>query len=1717
MKVYNIFISKIGAIALIIVFANQLQAQDTAVYFSGQNTTWQAPPCVTEIVVECWGAGGSGGSATSSFIQSSAGGGGAGGAYVRKKITVVPGTSYNISAAGITTNNGATGGDSWFIDASTVIAKGGAGGANAAAGANGAAGAGSSAGCLGDVGFVYAGGNGATGNNSAAGGAGGGAANAGGNGGDASAGTGGAPGLIGVGLPIGGAGAIGVSSSAGGAGADYGGGGSGATATAGAAATNKGGAGGAGLVVISYGTNPTKVNSVEICLGQSATLTASGVTSFAWLPNGETTSSITVSPTSTTTYTVTGANGACSGKAIATVTIFSPVTVNSVTICPGNDVTLFAEGCQAYQWSNGATSSFIDLTNVTSTVSYTVTGTSCGISSTAVSKIQVDNCVSVAFTNSGAATWTAPACVTSVIVEVWGGGGGGGGGTDNDKSGGGGGGGGYSKSGSIPVVGGATYNMMVGAGGTAGSQSKGGNGSDSWFINTTTILAYGGTGGNSGGNVASGLGGITGVGGVIMLKGGNGGKDYSQSTNGSGGGGGGSAGPGGNGKNGVSAANGVTNAKGGTMVSGGGAGGDGCGQGGALLPDCAGSAGTAPGGGGGGGNDDGNGGKGGAGAKGKVILTYKIIPLAITANNGYVCVGTSAILTASGATTYTWTPSTGLSATNGASVTANPPSTTTYTVTGTTAGCTNSTTSVVTFTACCTQATIGLTSATGTNAQTLCRNTAIDPITYSVGGGGTNATVAGLPTGVTSAFASGTLTINGTSTQVGVFNYTVTTSGGCGPEVESGSITINDLPVITSNSATICQGQSANLTASGGVVSYMWQPGASTNASFTSSILSTSTSYTVTGKDVNGCSNTFVADVTVTPSLNITVLGNSSVCIGASNTLTAAGANTYTWAPPNFLTATTGATTTTTPTTTITYTVTGAANGCTGFTVVTIPVTPPDDASFSYSGVTFCNVTGTYTPTVAVGGNFSTTPLGALNLNTSTGAISVDAATALGKYDIIHTTTAGVCSNTYTLTVTIVGIPDATFSYAGPYCKTATVNPKITQLLGATPGVFSVSPSGLSFVNKFTGEINLVGSTANTYTVTNTIAAGGGCSLAKDSVVVTINPSPVTSVTSETICAGTTATITATGATSYTWVGGGTPSGTGNQNLTHNPASTQSYTVTGTTSGCFSSATGTITVTQAPVVGIIPPPASVCPGTPATLTATGATTYTWVGGGTSSGSKLTDSPIATTNYTVTGTIGICTATAIGKITVGSAPSILTTDATICSGSTGATLTANGGTSYSWSTIPVQTTSSINVNPTVTTTYTVTGTGLTVGCNGVAYATVNVNATPVPIISAVPSSICFGQSSILTVSAVGAASYAWSSGGLGNSITVSPATTTPYTVTVTSTAGCSATASKTVSVNPIPVVGVNSVTICSGQTASLIATGATSYAWLPNIGSTPTVTTPALTTSTSYSVTGTTAGCSSTVISKVVVITTPTVTVSSVSICAGLPATLTANGASTYIWMPGGASGFSITVNPNVTTLYTVTGKSVANCSSTGVGRVTAFPVPTAAFDDLSTINLSKANITFVDKSTNAASWTWNFGDAGTSIEQNPQHTYADTGTFVIGLRVVSNGGCVDSVFHDVRIIPDLLIYIPNAFTPDENGVNDGFSFKSSGLTANGFEFRIFNRWGEQLFYTTDITAAWKGDDTKGAACPQDIYVYSIVIKDGFGKEKKYLGNITLVR
>ena len=236
------------------------------------------------------------------------------------------------------------------------------------------------------------------------------------------------------------------------------------------------------------------------------------------------------------------------------------------------------------------------------------------------------------------------------------------------------------------------------------------------------------------------------------------------------------------------------------------------------------------------------------------------------------------------------------------------------------------------------------------------------------------------------------------------------------------------------------------------------------------------------------------------------------------------------------------------------------------------------------------------------------------------------------------------------------------------------------------------------------------------------------------------------------------------------------------------------------------------------------------------------------------------------------------------------PTVTVNNPTICSG-TSATLTASGATTYVWNT--GATTNSIVVNPATNTSYTVTGT--TLGCIGTATANVTVNVIPTVVTVNSPT-ICAGTHVMLT--AVGAVSYVWSNGSMFDTTTVNPSTTATYTVTGT-TSGCTGTAVALVTVNPSPIVTVNSPTICSGTSITLKAIGATSYVWNTGATTDSIVVNPMI--NTSYTVTGTNAGCIGTAISTVTVNLNPVVTVNNPTICAGATATLTATGATTYVW------------------------------------------------------------------------------------------------------------------------------------------------------------------------------------------------------------------------
>jgi gliding motility-associated-like protein len=163
------------------------------------------------------------------------------------------------------------------------------------------------------------------------------------------------------------------------------------------------------------------------------------------------------------------------------------------------------------------------------------------------------------------------------------------------------------------------------------------------------------------------------------------------------------------------------------------------------------------------------------------------------------------------------------------------------------------------------------------------------------------------------------------------------------------------------------------------------------------------------------------------------------------------------------------------------------------------------------------------------------------------------------------------------------------------------------------------------------------------------------------------------------------------------------------------------------------------------------------------------------------------------------------------------------------------------------------------------------------------------------------------------------------------------------------------------------------------------------------------------------------------------------------------------------------------------------------------------------------VNLINANIDFTDQSIgNLDSWDWNFGDGETSFQQNPSHTYTDTGNFAISLMVTTDKGCSDQTIRQLIVEPEFTFYVPNAFTPNSDTRNDGFRGYGEGIDWDTYQMSIFNRWGELIYYTENINAPWDGT-FKGAPVEVAVYVWKIKFNDINGQSHDLYGHVTLVR
>jgi len=640
---------------------------------------------------------------------------------------------------------------------------------------------------------------------------------------------------------------------------------------------------------------------------------------------------------------------------------------------------------------------------------------------------------------------------------------------------------------------------------------------------------------------------------------------------------------------------------------------------------------------------------------------------------------------------------------------------------------------------------------------------------------------------------------------------------------------------VTPTNTSICAGSMINLTASG-PLSFTWQPG-NLNGSAIAVSPTASVIYTVSGS-MGSCTlapSSTTVGITVNTLPSLTVSGTASVCQGQSSTLTVAGASVYAWSPAGSLNTSSGSSVIASPTISTLYSVIGTdSNGCSDSTTINLNVQQqPTFMSLSASPSIACS-----------GGSVQLTANAIL-----AGSYSVTSIT----YSVIPTPTIGVvtlCSaGTASVPLTNGNLDDGdwesisipfSFQFFGANYNSITIGTNGFIFPGASapntyngygtvfPDAFSTTPciapiySDLYFQN--TGDINyfIDGVAPNRKLVVNW---NGEYFSSTGSLTV----QAIVYETSNII------EVHTTGATGDNSEILGIQDGSATYFYTAPGRNGTNYVVTTPDAYRFAPVTGSASYSW----------------TPATFLSS-----------TNISNPVANNVTAPTLYTVTATIAGCSNSDTLNLNTGITPTVtaIATPSTLCSGAGTVSISANGASTYSWST--GATSSSVSVSPSVTTMYSVVGTNTT-GCSVTVTVNIPVGTTPSVTASASTGTICEGASTGLT--AGGAATYTWNTGATGSVIAVTPTISTTYTVTGDGGTGCINTATVDVTVNALPSVSlsVGSTTACiNGSTIAL--TGSPAGGAYTGTNVTTGVFTPGATAGTftpSYNVTNTVTGCS----------------------------------------------------------------------------------------------------------------------------------------------------------------------------------------------------------------------------------------------------------------
>lgn len=833
------------------------------------------------------------------------------------------------------------------------------------------------------------------------------------------------------------------------------------------------------------------------------------------------------------------------------------------------------------------------------------------------------------------------------------------------------------------------------------------------------------------------------------------------------------------------------------------------------------------------------------------------------------------------------------------------------------------------------------------------------------------------------------------------------------------------------------------------------------------------------------------------------------------------------------------------------------SEGCTETTVIPVDIDPTAVVDLG-PDLNICTgeTAQLNNPNTLGSGDYQWTP--ATDLSSAIAPSPTTSTTSTITYSLTYTSNNG-CSDSDDITVNVSNGPTASAGQDVTICE----NDQTTlQASGGTS--YSWSPTtGLDDPN----IANPVASPLATTTYTVTVTDASNCS-ATDDVTVTVAPAPVVDAgVDEVICEGDNVQLNAIGVGTYSWTPAtGLSSTTVNDPLASPTVSTMYYATI--TDGNNCSATDSVFVeVEAIPTADFPDPVPTCDGSPVQFNDNSSgpiLTYSWdFGDGQfGAGTNPTHTYPAIGNYTVTLTVvsnNGCTSSTTGTAQVvdGPLPDFTVTNGLEVCVNEEIQITDNSSgqiVGYDWDFGDGFTTTDLLPTHSYATAgpFTIT-LQLTAPDNCASTQSVDILVNPNPQAAFNANQGCENQPTVFSDQSTVAAGFfnrwEWDFGdGVGSSTDEDP--TYSYvgtgdfdvTLVVETAAGCTDTVTQQVSVNPTPDVQFTAGNSCIGDDVT-IANNTTpndntiaQWDWTFGDGNTSSNVQPVhqysgLGTFTIQLTATSDSGCIASASQDVEVYPYPTTgfSFSAFEGCAPFDvvfedeSTINPNySIGSYEWSFGdGNTSTSGSPSNTYTSSGTfdvslITTTQDGGCSDTLAysDLVTVFLTPEASFyfdpENPTTLN---PTIQFFNTTTDGAEYIWNFGDGNTSTAVNPENEYLEEGSYFITL-IATNGICTSSASDSITINPETFIYIPNAFTPNGNELNDGFIPKGIGIID--FNMTIYDRWGNQLYYTATMDEPWNGL-LDGREMPADVYVYRIDIVDILGEERCYRGSVTLVR